>query len=739
MANNRRYRERAEVKRSGKLGAFLLGILMGIIILAGAVGGAGYYIWSRPVNKTVGLIDKVSKDGDLYDKLFNEENGILDASYADKKVKDLLKDTLAAMTALSGGGSLQDVDNVSPQVGKTVDEMLKATDKYGIPFEKEALMSKPVNEISKYMEEQIQETPLGGMMEGTGGKEITDPILKTVCYGPASHYTTVNGEIVMKQVIYRVKAGVNEENAPVKILCDIDGEPTEGTYDEAKKTVVLSDTETHYLKQEAQTSEFTVFKAYVDAEHTTPAYYQQTKIKDFSTNSANLFNDVLLSDALNVNNASHKVLISLAYGNEGENYTVNDDGTITLINGSKPRTIGQLKKENNDLINDIALKDALNITAKSHKVLISLAYGTKDVDYRIVNENGEDKLEVIEPAKPRTLGELTSNGNGLINDVALTDVLEENRSIPVIMYMLYGKKGIHYAFENNDPNGKIVWLQKRIAVYYDGEAGTYTLHNEYGELIEMKEGMVFDHANGLYTDSQGNEYWYDASAPIDEIETKLADGKRPEGGSKKAKVYYLYEQADHTKPVTYSPATLGSLNGKNNSVSNLTARLTVSDLFKADTVSKNIFLKHLTNTIIDDLPDAIETLTVTQVYEDSVYKKNGDEFVYENGKRVINPEWWYLLHDENAHATHVGCDGMCINESYTTKDVGTLVTNMKTNVNIATIQELSNAGLIDLSPTEIAHLQDPVPDELLGDPLNLPSGTKWGQLTIVQLLHTALK
>ncbi len=735
MARKNHYAE----KRSGKLGAFLLGILMGIILLVGALGGAGYFLWTRPLNKTVNLFDK---DGSLYEKMFNEENGILDPSYADKRVKDLLKDLLAATTALSGDGSLQDVDDITPQVGKTVDAMLSATDKYGIPFEKEVLMTKPVNEIAKYMEGQIQETPLGAMMEGSGGKPITDPILLTVCYGPASRYTTVNKEIVMKQVIYQVKDGVDQENNPVKILCDIDGAvEKDGVYDDAKKTVVLSETETHYLKQEAVTAEYVVYKAYSDAEFTTPAYYQMTKVKDFSSDSSKLFNDVPLSDALNVNNASHKVLISLAYGNEGENYTVKDDGTIELVNGSKPRTIGELKEQSNELINDITLKDALNITPKSHKVLISLAYGKKDVDYKIVGEGDDAKIEPIEPAKPRTLGELTKNGNALIDGVALTDVMKENRSSNIIMYMLYGKKGLHYTYENDDPeNGKIIPGQKRIAVYFDDDASVYHLYNEYGEEMTVADPMVFDHANGLYTDKKGNEYWYDNTAPIGTVETKLANGERPVGGSKEADVYYLFDRNDHTQAVYYEPATLGDLSGANNAVSNLTTRLTVEDLFKENEIASSIFLKHLRYTTVADLSSEMEKLTVTQVYEDSVYVKENGEFKKdENGNRIVKGEWWYLLHSAEDHATHDPneCDGKCIKD-YTTKEIGQLVDNMKANVNTASMQELSDAGLIQLTPTDKEKLLTPI-SETVANELGLPVGTLFGALTIVQLLHIALK
>ncbi len=776
MARNRE----SKVKTGGgKLGAFFLGLLMGIIIIVGALTGVGFFVYKQPVKKTVNLIDS---SGALYDKLFDAENGYLNEKYANETVGTLLKDGLAAIASLSNGGSLAGLNNITPKTGKTVDKVLATTDKYGIPIDKETLMSKPLGEVSSYVEGQVKETPLGSILKGTTGKEITDPVIKTICYGPTTHYIEINGTIIMNPVGYICIHKTDEDGNLIKLFYDIDYNAVQATYDEGAKTLTFEDETKLYLAQalpsawienlpsdwaeslppewigslpadwtldltadltldltpagplhlpsewsidlspdltlDSSATKVELYFAYTDTEKTAPVYYEQTKIKDFGS-SSNLFNDLSLADALNIHtvNNNHSVMVELAYGTKDKNYSVAEDGTITLINGSRPRTIGDLKEHNKDILNDITLANALNVNGNSHTVLLSLAYGKKGVDYEVTEDaDGNKILTVLNPDSARTLGDLSNNGTNLINDVALSDILPEDRNSSMIMYMLYGRKGVHYIINEED---EIEMQQKRIAVYYDAVQNTYTLYNEYGELIETFDTENSDLEHGVYVDAKGVTYFFDpADTSLGTIKTKLANGKS-DGTENMAQLYYLFVEEEGTRvPVYYEAATLGSISGKNNSIVTMTTRLTVSEVFDETTVTGNMFLKHVPNETIDSLPSAILNLSVTQVYEKDVYKYDETKggFLDEESKaledqndlsvRVVNPEWWYMLHSPEEckgtgeHAACVNDNSNCIHH-YTVSQLGSLVTNMKTNIQQATLSRLNADGMMNLSGTDL--------------------------------------
>ncbi len=774
MAKNRA--ARVKTGGGGKLGAFFLGLLMGIIFIVGALAGVGFFVYKQPIKKTVNLIDS---SGGLYDKLFNAESGYLNEKYASATVGELLKDGLAAVASLSSGGSLAGLDNITPKTGKTVDKVLATTDKYGIPIEKETLMSKPIGEISPYIEGQIKETPLGGLLEGVNGQPVSDSMLLTICYGPASHYTLgEDGKVTMNQIVYTLEDVILEDETPGKALFDIDGDnlSEEGTLDLSAKTFTLTTGEVHYLQLDPSITTKETYKAYTDAAFSTPALYPKTKAKDFA-GSNKIFDDLTLADTLNVKNvnSSHSVLVELAYGKKDENYTVEEDGTIVVMEGSRPRTIGDLKESNKDLINDITLANALNVNGNSHTVLLSLAYGKKGVNYEVVEDaEGNKTLNVLTPDSARTLGDLSNNGTDLINDVALSDILPEDRDSSLIMYMLYGREGVHYVID--EMTNEIEMLQKRIAVYYDSVQNTYTPYNEYGELIEAFDKDNSDLANGVYVDANGVTYFFDPTdtTTLGTIKTKLANGKS-DGTKNMAQLFYLSVEEEGVRvPVKYEASTLGSISGKNNAISTMTTRLTVSEVFDKTTVQGNMFLKHVPNETIDSLPAAILNLSVTQVYEKDVYKYDETKggFLDKNGvaladqtdvsARIVNAEWWYLLHN-SAECTpgsggHVVCGMTEFDPAtpyvytadsihhYTVSDMGALVTNMTKNMENATLYRLHMDKMLDLGDTDLSKTvnftvieNSALPDEekttILNDLKNnakIENGQKIGNLTVLQ-------
>ncbi len=885
MAKERRIKE---VQTGGGAGrrvlAFFLGFLLGIIFLVGALGGAAYYVYTRPIKDTLELLGQ-DEDSSIYQALFGNgtEAGFLAPDYANKKVSTLIKDTTTAVSALAKGGSLTDVEKISPKVRTTVQKLLETTNEYGVPLEENDLMSKPITELGSYTGTKMKETPVGGllkgfnggvetedpimlalcygeedvdyvyengeikMLDGTNGITINelltgtgvtdqinkmpleavdidpdDPIMRTLAYGPASHYTTITDS---KGTVVRVEMKQMTFTYDGSKLYDIDGDEVDGTFNPETGILTLKEGGVYYLEAKTKTGGETTYVAFSNAEKSKPALYKKSKINDLTQNASSLVDDMYLSDALDVNNESHKVLISLAYGAEGEDYTVDKDGKIQLKEGVSPRTIGDLKGDNEELINGIYLKDALNITPDSHKVLIALAYGKKDIDYELVDGefimkegktpktlgdiSGDKSTELINdiyiadaldvtpashrvlisiayghenedyiivgdeicpvdadtPLKPRTLGELSGDNsseviNGiyladalnvtpetdnvlitlaygkagkdykiendkfvmqgdskprtlndlsgdistLLNDIMLADVMDPDFDSPIIMYLLYGREGIHYKKETKNGETVATALQQRIAIL--GEEA----YNPYGELLTgtFDDGNIIrtlDTANKTYTVTvkEGTGASQTTTTTVYKYTETPAEGTPATPatlmieGVGEATYVFLTDEAG--TPVYYG-TTLGELSGYENKISMLTKRLTIRELLGDAETEDNIFLKHVQDETIDTLPDAINDLTFTDVYAQDIYETvgindsnysneanglksyfvdaNGKPVKYADGtivytgddistvkdKLVVTSTWWYLLHnDEKCHEAHCKGGLNCSNEA----------------------------------------------------------------------------
>ncbi len=727
MAKEKKERRISETGGGGKLLPFLLGILAGVLAVGGAVAGVVLYVLKKPMKDTLNLVDG---SGKLYETLFDLETGWLDPSYADKRAGDLLVDLMRAADAVSAGGSLSELATISPKVGSTVDSLLEETDKFALPLEKEVLLEKPVDEIFPYVQDSFMAAPLGGLLSGMSGEPIEDGMLLTICYGAPSHYDTVKNEdgsveYVMKDIVYIYEDKDLTDTDATKKLYDIDGKLVKGSFDYATKTLTVDDGDgdpsndvVHYLKLLSSENGKETYNVYSDAATEKKLTYSFATVGDLTGDTASLVDDLYLCDVMGLYNTknTHPVLLSLAYGSENTDYTVDKDGNVKPI--TTPRTVGELKHENEDLINSILLKDALSVDAGSHSVMLALAYGVKDVDYKI--ENGK----VVEINSPRTIGDLINGGDDLLNDIRLADIMGAKTSSAVNMYILYGRENVHYVL---DDAKKPVMLEKKIAVFEDGTESK--VYNEYGEPIAGSVDVV----NKKYVDGTGTEYQY-APLPTDEKSKHLVKTVKTTDG-KVATLYYL-QDLDGKSVGKYEPTTLEALSGENNLISNVNTRLTVGELVGKETAGKNTFLKHMQDETISSLPTAVENLTISQVYGDEIYQTNeqgqfvdflGNPILNEEdyGKRAVKGEWWYLLHDyehcQSGAEGHETCDGMhcehndpeCIPNSpghencyrnnetcigdYTIKNMSGLISNMRKNMEIVSLYELHHDGMIDLT------------------------------------------
>lgn len=633
----------------GKFLAFFLGILIGIIIPIAGVAGVAYIVWNKPAKETVNLIDG---SGNLYNTIFDPVDGFINPDYADKLVGELLQDTASAVQAISNGGSMADIAKISPKVGKAVDALVEQTDFYGLGITRDEVLAKPVGELLPYLQDKIDHAPLGNLLQGNSGKEITDPMLLTICFGSPLHYKKVSSENNVTYEMLQITYVYKEDK-----MYDINGTLEKGQFNEETKVFTLENGTVYYLALDPEREN--TYLAFEDEARKIPVKYPYTTIANLTENPSGMVDGIYLCDAMGINKDSDPMLISLAYGVKGEHYEI-QDGEIVMKEGCNPRTIGELKDHSEDIINDITLADAMGIDKDSHPILISLAYGTKEKDY---NLNG-DTFDMLGDSKPRTIGDLSTNSDELINGVHLTDIIAPKADSAITMYLLYGREDIHWAKDGD----KVIPLEKKIAI-----AGVKA-YNEWGEPLD---GTVVDKSTYYeYTDTTGNVFH---CLPMTNPEKKI---KTTDGGEAKLCILANTENVSVGK---YEPTTLGAFS-EDDHLGSITNRMTLGEIVGKTTAEKNFLLKHVQDETISSLPTAITELTVNEVFSDKVYSNPGAA----PADRILTGTWAYLLKDPTT-GKEVECK---LNE------IETLVNNMTQNVQTASLTQLRADNMLTVTTEE---------------------------------------
>ena len=491
------------------------------------------------------------------------------------------------------------------------------------------------------------------------------------------------------------------------------------------------------------------------------------------SNSQNLINDLTLEAALGVNKESQPLMKGLAFGQEGVHYTVNQttgkiemqqvfyvldgetlkdangnvieytrDGETLIVNQDdeiqylkkdeenasvylaydsenqaityKKATLGMLSEDSSSLLNNITVADVLGIKPYDEEedaLKKSIAY----------DKNGA----------PYTIGQLSNDPNVIIFNIHLDSVIEADPDDPLIMYLLYGKNGVHYTIKTEaelkegelersrkitvgNEDKYVVMLQQIVAVHKNDalDGNLHHIHNEYGEALYDAKGDLF-HVTELtdgdydYTYVRDGVTYFLKEYIVEEQHQQIRIvGPHAEENIRLYSYAYLVfaqDENDAINAVYYEHNSLNSMAGEDASlISNLTNRLTLEELLVGieDDINSNFILKHLSHTVISELPHSIETLTIAQVFEKDVYKTDNDgNFVDANGnvtddpsKRVLSGTWKYLLNDTTTD-TAAG-DTITAAEEYTLLQMNELMENMTGNVTKASLFELSQDGLI---------------------------------------------
>ncbi|MBR2330033.1 MAG: hypothetical protein IKA40_02190, partial [Clostridia bacterium] len=294
---------------------------------------------------------------------------------------------------------------------------------------------------------------------------------------------------------------------------------------------------------------------------------------------------------------------------ENGNYLAYNDMNCTRAALYRKTTIGDLNGDTDSLINNIELGSTLKVTPSSNKVLLALAYGTEGEDYDVVN--GEIKMR--DGKKKRTIGDLTNGGDELIENIRLADVMETDMGDSIMMYLLYGKKDVHYELVDGEP----ISLQKQIAVLEHNDSKLP--YNVYGDtrLDGTTDGATYTVDGITYYLSPVEDT---TTTPATQMTVAIKDEDHTDV-SGNAALYYVFEDEEKTIPVKFEPTSLGELMNDSSIISNLTNRLTLVEVM-GETALQGTPMENLGQYVIDDVPNQIETLQLKDIFDETELQNN---------------------------------------------------------------------------------------------------------------------
>ena len=702
----------------GKFFTLILGFILGVVGALGGVIGGGYYLSKH---KTVGeVLDMANISYDKYSQYISDE-------YSEKIVWDAIGSLVDTAKGLDEYVTLGDLAKISPYITQKAFEAAEgAYNDYGVDLNMNGdLLDIPLVQLNQHLTDCIKATPLGDIVCKFGEEGNINKVVIALCYGIENKdYYIENG--VYKPMDGKKFLTINDFTSevlherlnalPIDILMDIP--KTDNTM------LALAYGAPHRYTIDPSTKEITMSPLYYTYDGT--CFYDD-------------YGEVLDATATPVDGVENAYILNIAERKNDDGKVIEKAKTHLVIKGDDEKfyayeqtvdglehipfqktTVGMLQADAMSLINHILLKDALNITYKSHPVLIALCYGEEKVDFNYTYDTDGNKTGITEINEPRSIGDFKKNGTTIIDNIYLTDIVPAKSDNKMVTYLLYGKAGVHYSYDEH--TGEYTPLQKRVALY---ETSVY---NEYGELIT---GAT---ANGVSSYTIDGKTYTLTAIQDTTVQAKINLGTEQEPNEQTLDLQ-AYFVSDENGVVNYTRTQLKDLSQANSPLLyNMTGRLTLGDVL--DIENDDMLLFNLKDVVIQDLAKAVKELTVLQVFggengsidyltfeetdiKDGVYTTRHDivytvyqddtgkyylydtqkvytgSFVDWDGKpvsgedRILTKIWWYLLHDytkPNDPTAVIDCPLL---------EFEKLADNMTHNMKIVTLNQLNADKMVE--------------------------------------------
>lgn len=604
------------VKKGGWLGkivALLLGIVIGFVGCFGAIAAVVYYfVGVMKIEEGAGYLKSILGDDFEYTDYIAEE-------YGDKTTLDLISSTLtAAQTVMDGTGTLNTLNEIYPMLYTLVageenpdpnamfNGLVPLLQQYGLDVDADTMMKLIINGtggetlapdlyLGDYIMDKTYDLAIGDLLQMSGFQ--ASPIIDALFFGEENVDYIVNTDGLKEPL---------EGGTPWLTLEDLLFSETDvigeriGSLALASVMSIKTNNNIMMTLAYGNSSRYTVKGSKVTMNQQVYTF-DNTCFYDDNGEKVDGTVDELENGVYSLTTDGTTLYLKAEKNNSYLAYTDEACSKKALY---KKTTISDLEDDPNQLINRMELGSTLKLTPSSNKVLLALAYGTEGEDYDVVN----GKIKMRDGKKERTLGDLTNGGNKLIEDVRLADVMEADNDDAIMMYLLYGKQDTHYKLVEGKPTS----LTKQIAVldYNDVK----TPYNVYGDA--KLDGTINEEITTYTVD--GVTYYLSPVSKTVNITVKNASNEDEDVASN---LYYVYEDEAKTVPVKFEPTSLGELMNDSSIISNLTGRLTLEEVMGAENLDGTPMEK-LGGSIIDEVPDKIETLQLKDIFDEEDLKNS---------------------------------------------------------------------------------------------------------------------
>lgn len=493
----------------GKVICLLLGFILGVVGTVGGVGGLGYYaVATVSIKDAVGTVNNLAGTNIEYTDYINEE-------YGNGTTLSLILDVADAVKNIQGEkSSLETFNKISPLVGKNVQKLIDSVSGYGVTIDYTTLMETPFSKLGDFVTQTVNGTEIAPLVESVTKNKV-EGLLALICYGEENEDYVVNddGTVTMLgtstsatigsltnsaqlndrlmglsfQSLMGSMGNINDEDPIIRTLVygiegedyalvDDDNNPeTPDVVVQLPKTYNFDPVSLHFTAPNG-----TDFAPSTDGVWTAEGGAQIVKREDTSV----YYLDVL--------NANAEIVYSLKPLDivDGINRFQAYIGDVAQVR--KGVYLNDVMGENADLmgiVGKIRLGDLLDLNGGSDSIMLSVAYGEKNVDYTVDPVTNE----IIPITDPITIGDLIGgNGMDLIKGINLASMLGMTSPLDdgfesLLIMLAYGEEGVQYKLVDTNNDGiadDYEWLRD--------ENGEYYKERTVGELIDSNETLFND-------------------------------------------------------------------------------------------------------------------------------------------------------------------------------------------------------------------------------------------------------
>ena len=489
-----------------------------------------------------------------------------------------------------------------------------------------------------------------------------------------------------------------------------------------------------------------------------------------------------LADVLSLDANSAPLMLALAYGEDGYKVAGPDGNKHFTYLTDTPKKLDDLVNGGSGLVTDISLATVMDLDMDNAEsisaIMKALAFGSCDdpatpdddltANYKIV----DNKIVMINDSKPKTVNALTGNTNDLVGDIKLGEIIEINSSSSQAMQSLKDTK-------IKDLSANISSLQLQDVITIDSSSSVLmqslatTKIDEIGTAVDDLEmsKIIKIETEGANKSSPilialKDTKVKDLGAKVDTLTIKdvieitetspaILKSLASKNDGKGVLIKELGSAVDTLKidevitVTAESPKILKTLATKGVLIKDLGSAfndLKISEII--DGTENNKILKHLQGSKLNTLAGDIQSLKIQQIFGDDVYLKEAyahdpsgkafvakeeisgmSKYLYYNvekgeycyydasgtktetkGAPVLTGVWSFLLTENK------------VEKEYSIDQMGALVTNMTNNMQNATLKELHETGILNLTDVNLDE-----PKEILG-------GKTLGEYKIVDIV-----